>query len=257
MHTNLSRFCCSASWMSDTMAVLSTFVPLALLLRLLLLLLLLFDRLSISLLLLIGDGTCWWWLCCGCCSWCKLLWLFCWWLLFVTWIEWAKKRIHTQKSFQRYHTQIFVGLSQQTVDQNKAKNMNGKNGQLTGWEHLHEILGNVLVNDGAWNFAEYKAKCVAVGETLQQSKSKQINQLEKWKERVFFFKHSWCGTWICLSNADKIAPGAPTRWGAIESGVIFWVTFQMSVWRKSDSETFIEMCKNARQSVNKVWNNWP
>lgn len=84
--TYRTRFCCSASWISDTMATPSAFVALALLLRLLLLLLLLLDRLSISLLLLFGDGTCWWWLCCVCCSWCTLLWLFCWWLLFVTWI---------------------------------------------------------------------------------------------------------------------------------------------------------------------------
>lgn len=88
--TYLNLFCCSASWISVPMAVLLSALfdaAFALLLRLLLLLLLLFDRLSISLLLLIGDGTCWWWLCCGCCSWCKLLWLFCWWLLFVTWIK--------------------------------------------------------------------------------------------------------------------------------------------------------------------------
>lgn len=34
---------------------------------------------------------------------------------------------------------------------------------------LHGILGNELVSDDAWNFAEYKAKYVAVEETLEKS----------------------------------------------------------------------------------------
>lgn len=40
---------------------------------------------------------------------------------------------------------------------------------------LHEILDNELVNDDAWNFAEYKAKCVAVEETL-------------WRKRKIWYK---------------------------------------------------------------------
>lgn len=50
---------------------------------------------------------------------------------------------------------------------------------------LHEILDNELVNDGAWNFVEYKAKYVAVEETLWKIHINQsiilIRQVEKWE----------------------------------------------------------------------------
>lgn len=82
------------SWTSDVMLVMSVFAKCP---SLFLLLLLPFKGWSISLLLLIGDGTCRW-LYCVCCSCCELLKLFCWWLLFVTWLVIFKNKVYIRKS---------------------------------------------------------------------------------------------------------------------------------------------------------------
>lgn len=219
------------------MATLSAFVPLALLLRLLLLLLLLFDRLSISLLLLIGDGTCWWWLCCGCCSWCKLLWLFCWWLLFVTWIENSNNK-------KRSHFQICTPLHCHKCV--KFTSHASELWTVTFMVGLHEILGNELVNDGAWNFAEYKAKYVVVVETLFEQKTqhfdyfttikainnkrnKYIVQFTKWERKIKYASRQFTG--IHRNGIDWI--GLCSQWEKNRLRILNWMhTKELTVWQK-------------------------
>lgn len=131
---------------------------------------------------------------------------------------------------------------------------------------LHENLDNVLVNDGAWNFVEYKAKYAVVAEILLKiekinlhnirlqmilKRKNEVKQNETEIKRIVFWK-SLAQNWFVLVFCfffnqinGKIAEGHKVHWQSIE---VFWK--EPPPFRSSPNAKVSGICEDCHGKTN-------